>query len=391
MSERVTIRELRDRKAMNAWPTILLFGALLLVPAVAQLAGIGQSSDENRTLAPFPKLRTLKEIKDLSRMAENYVNDRFGLRSQLVHANSLMHYRLGISTNKDVVIGKDGWLFYAAEKILEQHTGADVFKPDELDKWVRQMEANRDWLAQRNIAFYMVAAPDKNTIYPEKLPDYPRPGGATTRLDQLTSRLERSTLDFVNPKAALLAAKQNNIQVYFEGDSHWTQRGALVAYELLTERIREKFPNIIPKTIDDYLVSTDEHPPADLAYHLALSGDLHYSVDRLEPRGPKHQLAPAARTSRPGWGWPISEVPTDLRDRPRLLIMGDSFTDYVLGPNFLYETFRDPVWTHHNLGAFNFGLVKEVHPDIVIFQFAERYLHSPFGVPVGKGSPNEVR
>ena len=307
MSERVIADagQTRDRKVANAWLTVLLFGALLLVPAVAQLAGMGQSSEENRTLASFPKLNNLKEIKDLSRMAENYVNDRFGLRSQFVHANSLLHYRFGISSNKDVVIGKDGWLFYTADKILEQHTGADIFKPDELENWVRQMEANRDWLERRNIAFFLLAAPDKNTIYPEKLPDYPRPRGAPTRLDQLAARLEHSTLDFINPKAALLAAKNDHVQVYFEGDSHWTQRGALIAYDLLMERVREKFPGIIPKTIDDYSAVVDQHPAADLARHLTLDGDLHYSVDRLEPRGPRHQLTPAATTSRPGWPWSI--------------------------------------------------------------------------------------
>jgi len=204
----------------------------------------------------------------------------------------------------------------------------------------------------------------------------------------LSSRLERSTLEFINPKAALLAAKQNNIRVYFEGDSHWTQRGALVAYELLMERIRRRFPDIVARTIDDYSVRIELHPPADLARQLTLEGELQYSIDRLEPRGPKHQLAPAATTSRPGWPWRLSEVRTDLRDRPRLLIFGDSFADYVLGPNFLYETFRDPVWTHHNLGTFNFELVKELRPDIVIFQFAERYLHSPWGVPMGMDAPN---
>src|SRR5258708_6489066 len=281
MSERVMPDRPTDRKATNAWPIILVCGALLPVPAAAQLAGTGQSTGENRVLAPFPKLTSFKDLAGLTRASENYVNDRFGLRSQLVHANSLMHYRLGISTSKDVVIGKDGWLFYTADRILEQHTGADIFKPDELDKWVRQIEADRDWLEQRNIAFYMVAAPDKNTIYPENLPDYPRPRNATTRLDQLAARLERSTLDFINPKAALLAAKQNNIQVYFEGDSHWTQRGAFVAYELLMKHVRKKFPDIIPKTIDDYSISADEHPVADLAYHLALNGDLHYLVDRM--------------------------------------------------------------------------------------------------------------
>src|SRR3977135_3490874 len=114
MSERIMTHRPMDTKATNAWPMLVLFGALLLVPAVAQLAGMGQSTGENRTLAPFPKLTTFKDLADLTRASENYVNDRFGLRSQLVHANSLMHYRLGISTSKDVVIGKDGWLFQPA-------------------------------------------------------------------------------------------------------------------------------------------------------------------------------------------------------------------------------------------------------------------------------------
>jgi hypothetical protein len=77
---------------------------------------------------------------------------------------------------------------------------------------------------------------------------------------------------------------------------------------------------------------------------------------------------------RPGWGWRVTENKNDLGDRPRLLVFGDSFTDYVLGPTMLYETFRDPVWTHNNGGTLNFNLVREVKPDIVLVQFAERYL-----------------
>jgi hypothetical protein len=245
------------------------------------------------------------------------------------------------------------------------------------------MEASRDWLQKRGIAFYILAAPDKNTIYPEMLPDYPRRAGAPTRMDQLVSRLRASTLEFIDPRGALIEAKKTYPKVYFEGDSHWTQRGAFVAYTMLMDRIRTRFPNVVAKTINDYDISVGPPPAADLAVELTLEGDLHYAVEHFSVRGPRHQLAPQTTTSRPGWPWRIEEVRTDLHDRPRLLVMGDSFVDYVLGPNFLYETFRDPVWTHHNLGTFNFNLVKEVKPDIVIFEFGERYLHSPFGVPVG--------
>jgi hypothetical protein len=54
----------------------------------------------------------------------------------------------------------------------------------------------------------------------------------------------------------------------------------------------------------------------------------------------------------------------------------------------LYETFRDAVWTHHSGGAFNFNLVNEFKPDIVVFQVAERYLHIPPSKPVGFDAPD---
>ncbi|HWM49446.1 MAG TPA: hypothetical protein VNR11_21305 [Xanthobacteraceae bacterium] len=370
-----------ERKALDAWLTILLFALVLLVPAAAQLFGIGAASSENRTLAPFPKIDRLKEIKDLPRLADAYVNDRFGLRAQLVHANSLLRYRMGLSSSKDVVIGKDGWLFYTGDRSLERHTGAYVLKREEVDAWVRQMEAYRDWLEKRGIAFYILAAPDKNTIYPEKLPDYPRSPGATTPLDQVVARLKTSSLEFIDPRAALVEAKQLGEQVYFEGDTHWTQRGAFVAYNLLMDRVRRRFPTVTALTIDDYDVSVDTAPAADLARLLSLEGVLDYSVERFRPRAGR-QIG-SVTTSRPGWPWRVTEIRTNLQNRPRLLILGDSFTDYVLGPNFLYETFRDPVWTHHNLGGFNFDLVKEVAPAVVIYQFAERFLHVPVGKPRG--------
>lgn len=371
-----------SRVATNAALKLVVLASLVLAPSMGQLFNVGQSSTENRALAPFPTLKSMKEIKDLPRAAENYVNDRFGFRYQLVHLNSRLRYALGISSAKEVVIGSDGWLFYTADRILEQHTGADVFTDDELERWVQQMEADRDWLAKRGIHLLILIAPDKNTIYPEKLPDYPRRPGVATRLDQLAARLRRSDLDFVDPRSALLKAKQGGLKVYFEGDSHWTQRGAFIAYSLVMDHVRKKFPNLSANALEDYDVTWGPAPAADLAHLLTLDHDLHYDVENFLPRGARHELGPRT-TSRPGWPWRVVEVSTDLKNRPRLLVMGDSFIDYVLGPNFLYETFRDPVWTHHNLGTFDFNLVKETKPDLVIVEFAERYLHSPLGTPIG--------
>jgi hypothetical protein len=64
-------------------------------------------------------------------------------------------------------------------------------------------------------------------------------------------------------------------------------------------------------------------------------------------------------------------------------VLGDSFIAYVLGRATLGETFRDPVLTRDNGGRFNFNLVKETKPYIVLVQFAELYLHLVPLKPVG--------
>jgi alginate O-acetyltransferase complex protein AlgJ len=392
MSQHVqqTVRLEAEPSRLNEWLVIVLFFVMVLAPVVTQLIGFSaDSTTENRVLAPFPKINSIREIKFLPKMFDSYVNDRFGLRKQLVHANSLMRYRLGLSSTKEVVIGKDGWLFYTADKLMEQHTGADVFTPAELDYWVKQMEADRDWLAKRGIAFYILIAPDKNTIYPEKLPDYPR--GAVTRIDQLAARLKSSDLQFIDPREQLLRVKAAGEMVYTPGDTHWSERGAFVAYQMLMERIVKQFPSVSPLVLDDFKISYGTPAASDMAYILGLDNDLHYQVERMTPTWKSHQVAPQATTSRAGWGWRVTENKNDLADRPRLLVFGDSFTDYVLGPTMLYETFRDPVWTHNNGGTFNFNLVEETKPDIVLVQFAERYLHLVPLKPLGFDEPTGSR
>ena len=368
----------------RGWLIVALFFGLILAPAATELAQLGAApGQENRILAPPPQWVGFRRLRDFTKATDAYIDDHFGLRDRLVHWNSRLRYRLGASSTPKVVIGSDGWLFYAGEKIIEQHTGEDVFTPAELERWVEVMTANRDWLARRGIAFIITIAPDKSTIYPEKLPTYPRPPGRTTRADQLVARLRTTDLVLVDPREALLEAKRSFPKLYFEGDSHWTQRGAFIAYSQLMEAVRAKFPNAAPASLDDYDIAWGPAAASDLAFLLALHGDLRYTAERFTRRS-THQLGTTVRNPTPGgWGWPIKFIETDLKAQPRLLVFGDSFTDYVLGPTFLFESFRDPVFTHHNGGTFNFTLVDEVKPDLVIFALAERYIALPPQVPLG--------
>ena len=372
---------------ISPWIVICVFAALMLTPALVMLlrAGGAGSNSENRVLAPFPTWADLKKVHSLSRKLETYVNDHFGLRDQLVRANSRVRYAAGLSSNpQQVVIGRDGWLFYARERIMEQHVGADVFAPAELEAWVARMEANRKWLADRGIPFVIMLAPDKNTIYPELLPQYPKRPGVRTRADQIAERLKGSALTFVDPRAAIIAAKAQHPRLYYKGDSHWGHRGAFIAYQMLMVEVARHFPGVSALALDDFNASI-EPVAVDLVYLLGLHHDIAYTDEVLTRKPPAARQGVEVRTPVAGapWGWPISFHRNPNANAPRAVIFGDSFTDYILGPTFLYETLRDPVYTHHNVGNFNFSLVTEVKPDIVIAVIAERYLKTIPGPPIG--------
>jgi hypothetical protein len=187
-------------------------------------------------------------------------------------------------------------------------------------------------------------------------------------------RLKRSTLEFIDPRAAIIQAKTSHPQLYPRGESHWSQRAAYIAYSQLMERLHPRFPSVPAVPLEDFDAIQGEGA-ADLVRLLGLQKDVHYTEELLNRRSPSHilrvDITPAHTTD---WGWPVNHISNDLEGRPRLLSFGDSFTDYVLGPSFLYQTFSNPVHTHHNGGNFNLDLVRETKPDLVVFEFAERYL-----------------
>jgi len=355
---------------------VVMVAVCLCLPAAFQISGLAKPTSENRTLAKRPGWPvSLADYRTFPQRMTAFVDDHFGLRDHLVRWNSELRLKLGTSSSPSVAIGKDGVLFYAyhPEYLLEQHTGEDVFTQAQLDAWVRSVVSERDWLKGRGIAFYIVIAPDKSTIYPELLPDYPRLPNATTRLDQVVARLKDvKDLEFIDPRPELWRAKHSAV-LYPRADSHWGPRGAYIAYGKLMARVSQSFPNAHAVSLDSYRSSIlPMH--GDLAFLLNLYEQLLYPEEVIQWKGRSHLVSTNQQPPPKGWGWLVKYMHTDLADSPRLIVFGDSFTDYVMGPLFLYETFRDPVYTHHNGTPLNHDLIEATRPDLVVLELAERYL-----------------
>src|SRR5439155_440265 len=103
-----------------------------------------------------------------------------------------------------------------------------------LEKQRREFVARARWAAAHGSMYAVLVAPDKETIYPELLPDWlTKPVRPQSILDQISAELMRSReVHFVDVRRRLWDVK-NRYVLYRRLDSHWNDLGAYHAYACL--------------------------------------------------------------------------------------------------------------------------------------------------------------
>ena len=354
-----------------------LFVAVIALPLLARAVPLDTAFAlaENRRPAPFPTLE-LKGylLVSFPRRFERYWNDSFGFRRLLIRWHSLGKIALGVSPSPKALVGKEGFLFYTHERSLEYFRGVAPFTRADLDRWQQSLEAREAWLRARGTRFLVVVAPNKETIYPEFMPDIYRPLRPDSRLDQLLAHLrqQRSPVQVLDLREPLCRAKAE-VRVYHRTDTHWNDAGAFVAYREIMQRLAPWFPGM-----------NFEPFPADRVVRTAGGGDL-ARVLALEDRFREERIDLLPRSARRARPAPLS-LPATVRNPedwsafecpdgggPRAIMYHDSFnTD--LAP-FLSEHFSRIVY----------GAGSRLHPEVFdrerpavfVHEFVERALMCP--------------
>lgn len=369
----------------RTWSLLLVLVALfgIGVPGLGTLAHIDAgeaeraASAENRTLAPWPPIAwNAGMLMAWPGAAARYFEDHFALRARLVRWQAIVRLEwLRTSPSPDVLVGRDGWLFYAADAALADFASTDPFSREDLEVWRTVLQHTHDWLARRGIRYVFVLAPDKHAVYPEFMPDGVRRVGRETRTDELVRYLrDQSTVPVVDLRAALGAAKGSE-RLYHRTDTHWNDRGAFVAYRAILSRLADGVPPAnrdalapLPRTA--FAASTVREPGMDLAGMLSLTDRMHEDDLRLastaaarwrvvEPTRPDpHGIEPRLATGH------------EDRTRPRALVLRDSFGSALIP--FLSEHFSRALYLwQYNLEP---ALVLEERPDVVIQEVVGRRL-----------------
>lgn len=163
---------------------------------------------------------------------EEYFSRAFAYRRYVVDAWSALRVNLLHEGNDQVVVGKNGYLFFA--DTIDAYTGLNPMTDEEIAEAADSLLALQTCANEHGAKFCFLPAPDKNTIFPENMPSrYMR--AKTTDLDRLLAALDERGVTYSDPREALTAAKSENI--YYKTDTHWTPDGAELAFALTADKL----------------------------------------------------------------------------------------------------------------------------------------------------------
>jgi alginate O-acetyltransferase complex protein AlgJ len=354
---------------------VALFVFVISLPLAATLAGVdgADPSEENRELATLPRLDgSWQSIVDAGSGFSSWFEDHFAFRSTLVRWSAeLRLFGLGVSPTPSVVRGRDGWFFYGEDGSIEDYAQVDPLTPEALANWRAALVAARDWLRRRHVAYVFTIAPDKYVIYPEMMPSTLVRTGSVSRTEQLYQALSGSGLEAVDVRPGLLSAKRDD-RIFQKTDTHWNERGVLVAYQAIIDAVRRSVPQTPPAWArEDFEPIARETEGLDLARMMGLKRVLGEIDLALVPK--RHRQArvvePAGADPTDELGRLVTEIPGS--SLPRAVIFRDSFVSQLVP--FLSEHFSRAVYVWQN--DFDAALVEQEHPDVVIQEIVGRHLY----------------
>ena len=356
---------------------IILFLLILFAPPLKALLSSDKawSETEKRKLASFPEISSsLDKLIGFPKKFEAYYNDHFGFRDYLIKRyHREMKKRFGITGTMKVITGKEGWYYFAEDYLLDDFRGMTPLKKNEIEKFRFKQHKKEKWLADQGIRYLYFIVPNKQTVYPEYLPDYFIKAKGKTRLVQLEEYLKQNYNEPVFNLYPYLYNAKKNFRLYDKTDTHWNDYGAYIAYKEIIKRISHWFPGEQFKTDYAFHESMRQGHAGDLTRMSCLSDsmnemrpvlknnkfcaesmDLDLKLDNFKPPSKVHLFMKGCKKSN-----------------LRAVVFRDSFFS-ALEP-FFSENFKEIIYLLKGYDQEDMNqLLTYFHPDIVIEEKIER-------------------
>jgi hypothetical protein len=297
------------------------------------------------------------------------IEESFYARGRLINLTSNLRLKLGDRVFPKVIVGENSWLIFTGEGDIQDYQKAEAFTEEELASFQTDLEALSANYAERGITLVVVVVPNKNTIYPERVPSQIPVIGTESRLEQLTSYLQtHGQTQILDLRRPLIAAKSEH-EIYYATDTHWNGYGSYIAYSAILNELHKTFPNLAPRPISDFKIVEREPEIMDLAANMGTTLLPESKIQFV----PHYDQRTAYKTINLGGRRLMFSNNADA-GLPDLVIYYDSFfftVNPMLGEHFHQGVF---VQNYSGGGIWNLSWVDEREPDVVIIEFNERYL-----------------
>ena len=163
------------------------------------------------------------------KLSSAYLTDGFRGKIRLLELNGLAARLSGRRAYNEVVLLKNG--------MLTREVTA-FFKTKDHQRLAKELTAFSAWLESRGTPFLYVQAPCKGdlegTLLPDGLRDYPNECA-----DRLLEALKEETIWSLDLRQSLAQDRQKIEAYFYRTDHHWSPDGALEAFGILMQTLRE--------------------------------------------------------------------------------------------------------------------------------------------------------
>lgn len=249
----------------------IIYTAVFLALCTAPLAFMplvkADETAENRELSQMPQLISEGQVNtSWGNEFETFFSEHFAFRNQLVTLDGLMKSDIfHTSSNEKVIVGSDGWLYYA--EAVGSYTGEDAMTDRKIWRTAKTLSLMQEHFEGEGRRFLFFSAPNKSSVYPQHMPKRYIKSDLPTNLQRLSSPLDEMGVSYIEIAPLFLESGKT---LYQTRDSHWTNEGALLAYNAAADAL--EMPH------DDF--SQVEFESRNV-WHADLDGMLFPSYERL--------------------------------------------------------------------------------------------------------------
>lgn len=359
---------------MNKKIYVMVFLVMISLPLIGMLWYRTDMTVEKRHARTFPSI--LKEdkwnIKFFSELTD-YFSDYFAYRQELATADAVIKSRVfHVSNNEKVIVGKDEWLFF--EETKDDYMGRNLLSSRGGHNCAKVLSLLQEEAVRQGCEFLFVPAPNKNSLYPEYMPDRYVKESAENNYSLLIKAMEKQQVNFVDLKEAF--GKQDTI-LYHKLDTHWNNAGAAFANRQILEHIGKEYVDYSKET---YQIQN--------SFAGDLWGMLYPKWNRLDEnviydRPHIYEYCNDVETTEDMF------IETGCQGKEGSLVMfRDSFGNALLP--FLADEYGAAFFT--KAVPYDLSLIRQYEADTVLLELTERHIASlQQEVPVMQGPEREIK